>query len=135
MDRCRDYFRFAAWFAGIGYAVLWPLSASGDGGYPFGASVLCRDAGDGVIAALCDLPHPFTLPIGLHVLGFAAVMMVTARASIGVLCRWRQRPGVMPATTLNGRLPGAIPARPQSPARRLRTVKPRKHFGLRGVPR
>lgn len=135
MDRCKDYFGFAMWFAGIGYAVLWPLSAIGDDGYPFGASIVCGGSHDGVIAALCDLPHPFTLPAGLHVLGLAAAMAIAARVSLRLLCRWRQRPGTVPAAALNLRLPGAIPARPKPPTRRLRTVKPRKHFGLRGMPR
>lgn len=135
MNRCRDYFGFAVWFAGIGYAVLWPFSANGAGGYPFGASVVCGRSGGGVIAALCGLPHPFTLAVGLHILGFAAAMTVAARLSWRLIRRWRQRPSAIPAAALSGRLPGAIPARPQPPPRRLPAVKPRKDFGLRGVPR
>ena len=135
MNRCRDYFGFAMWFAGIGYAVLWPLSAIGKGGHPFGASIVCGDARGALVAALCELPHPFALPVGLHVLGLAAVLLVAARVSLRLLDRWRQRPGVVPAEALNARLPGAIPARPRRPAPRLRPVKPRKHFGLRGLPR
>jgi hypothetical protein len=114
--------------------MLWPLSASGDGGYPFGAFIVCRSSG-GVMAALCDLPHPFALPVGLHVLGFAAAMVVTARLSGHVLRRWRPRANVIPVAALAVRLPGAIPTRPKRSVRRLRSVKPRKHFGLRGMPR
>lgn len=136
MDRCKDYFGFVVWFAGIGYAVLWPFSASGEGGYPFGAAIACGHAGDGVIAALCELPHSVALPLGLHLVGFAATTMVAASVALRLLDRWRLRPGVIAAEALNVRLPGAIPARPfRQPARRLRTVKPRAHFGLRGMPR
>ena len=74
MNRCRDYFGFAVWFTGIGYAVLWPFSANGGGGHPFGASIVCGDGHGGVMAALCGLPHPFALPVGLHVLGIAAAI-------------------------------------------------------------
>lgn len=136
MNRCKDYFGFAVWFAGIGYAVLWPFSANGNGGYPFGASIVCGAEHGGIMAALCNLPHPFALPVGLHVLGFAAAVLVTARVSFRLLDRWRQRPEVVPAEALNKRLPGAIPTRSSGkPTRPLRTVKPRKHFGLRGMPR
>jgi hypothetical protein len=111
MDRCKDYFGFAMGFAGIGYAVLWPLTAIGNGG------------------------HPFVLPAGLHALGLAAVLLAAARLSCRLLRRWRLRASLMPAAALNARLPGAIPSRPKKPVRRMRTVKPRKHFGLRGLPR
>jgi hypothetical protein len=130
MNRCRDYLGFAIWFAGIGYAVLWPFSANG-GGLPFGASIVCG----GAIAVLCDLPRLIVLPAGLHALGFAAAMMVAARMLLRLLDRWRLRPDVAPAAALNMRLPGAIPVRAQPPARPSRKVKSRKHFGLRGMPR
>ncbi len=135
MDRCKDYCGFVIWFAGIGYAVLWPFSANGGSGHPFGASIVCDDAHHGILAALCDLPRPFALPVGLHVLGLVAAIMVAARLLLRLLDRWRRRPGVVPAAALNVRLPGAIPTRPPPPGRRLRKVKPRKHFGLRGIPR
>jgi hypothetical protein len=112
MDRCKDYFGFAMGFAGIGYAVLWPLTAIGNGG------------------------HPFALPVGLHALGLAAVLLIAARLSCRLLRRWRPRASVMPAAALAARLPGALPARARKkPARTVRAVKPRKHFGLRGLPR
>ena len=136
MNRCRDYFGFAVWFAGIGYAVLWPLSAIGDGGRPFGASIVCGDGSGGVMAALCNLPHPLALPVGLHVLGATAAMLVGARLSCRGLRRLQPRNSVMPAAALNARLPGALPQHaPKKPPRPLRPVKPRTHFGLRGLPR
>jgi hypothetical protein len=135
MDRCRSYFSFAVWFAGIGYVVLWPLTANGDSGYPFGASVVCGRANGGALAALCGLPHPLTLPVGVHVLGFSAAMLVTVHLLSRLLRRVWLRPGTIPAAALHTRLSRAVLPRPRKPARRLRAVPPRKHFGLRGVPR
>lgn len=136
MERCKDYFGFAVWFAGVGYALLWPFSAIGNSGRPFGAFLVCGRAQDGVVAALCELPHPLALPIGLHMLGFAAAMLVGVRLSCRLLRRLSSRPRVIPAASVNARLPGALAARPSlPPPRRLHTVKPRKHFGLRGASR
>lgn len=136
MNRCRDYFGFAVWFAGIGYVVLWPVTATGNGGAVFGASIVCGHAAGGVAAVLCGLPHPMALPLGLHVMGFAAAMLVAVRLSCRLLRRLRRRADIIPAAALNARLPGAIPMRaPRRRVQPLRTVAPRKHFGLRGVPR
>jgi hypothetical protein len=127
MERCKEYFCFALWFAGIGYAALWPLAAVGDGGHLFGASFICS----GVTTALCGLPHPVSLPLGLHLMGLAAAIAVGMRVCWRLLRRVRARPVSVPATS--GFNP--LPARPsQAPTRRLRTVKPRAHFGLRGTP-
>lgn len=135
MDRCRSYFSFAVWFAGIGYVVLWPLTANGDSGYPFGASVVCGRANVGALAALCGLPHPLTLPVGVNILGFGAAMLVTVHLLGRLLRRVWLRPGVIPSAALPTRLSRAVLPQPRKPARRLRSVPPRKHFGLRGVPR
>jgi hypothetical protein len=131
MERCKDYFCFAVWFTGIGYAVLWPLAAVGKGGRLFGASLLCSGAGRGVTAVLCGLPHPVSLPLGLHLMGLAAAITVGIWFCWRLLRRVRARPAGVPAT----RYSNPLPARPsQAPTRRLRTVKPRTHFGLRGTP-
>ena len=135
MDRCRDYFSFAVWFAGVGYAVLWPFTAVGHGSDLFGASMVCGRANGGITAALCALPHLLSLPVGLHVLGLAAAMLVAARLARRLLRRWRSRPTVIPAAALDMGLPGAIPAGPVRAMRPMRKVKPRRHFGLRGAPR
>ncbi|MGA7974463.1 MAG: hypothetical protein WCA36_16825 [Pseudolabrys sp.] len=135
MERCRDYLSFAVWFAGIGYAVLWPFAALGSDGRLFGASVLCGGSRGGAMAALCGLPHPLSLPFGLHVMGLAAAMTVAARLSCRLLRRQRAHGTIPPAAVISARLAGALPVRPPpAPTRRLRTVKPRKHFGLRGTP-
>lgn len=130
MERCKDYFRFAVWFAGIGYAVLWPLAAVGHGKLLFGTSFICSGAGRGVTAALCELPHPVSLPLGLHLMGSAAAIAVVLRLCWRLLRRVRTRPVGMPAI----RLAEPSPPRPSQAPTRRRTVKPRTHFGLRGVP-
>lgn len=135
MDRCRDYCGFVIWFAGLGYAVLWPLTAVGHSGHPFGAAWICGRTGGGAIAALCRLPHPFMLPVGLHVLGLVAAFLLAARLVRDGLRRWRARPCIIPAASVAVRLPGAIPARPRMPVPRVRAVKSRRQFGLRGLPR
>lgn len=136
MKRCRDYIGFAVWFVGIGYAVLWPLTVDGNGGALFGASIVCGHAAGGVEAVLCGLPHPLALPIGLHVLGFTAAMLVAARLSCRLLRRLRPRAEVIPPAALVARLLGTIPmCTRRKPARPSRRVTPRKHFGLRGMPR
>lgn len=135
MNRCRDYCGFVIWFAGIGYAALWPLTANGASGHPFGASVVCGDGSRGLLAPLCHLQHPFTLPVGLHLLGFAAAILLAVRLFRRLMRHLRPRASIVPTAALAVRLPGAIPARPRPPAPRLRQVKPRKHFGLRGLSR
>ncbi len=133
MERCRDYLYFATWFAGIGYAVLWPLAALGHGGRLFGASVLCGGSPRGLTAALCGLPHPLVLPLGLHLVGSAAAATVGARLSWRLLRRMRARFSAAPIATQSTSvvLP---PDPPHVSLRRLRAVKPRTQFGLRGVP-
>ena len=134
MDRCRDYFSFAVWFAGIGYAVLWPLAAIGNGGRLFGASFLCGGSGRGIMAALCGLPHPISLPLGLHLMGLAAAIAVAMQLSRRLLRRGRTRLAVPPVTVNCTCVSGGVPVRPsQAPMRRRRVVNPRKHFGLRGT--
>ncbi|MEJ2624147.1 MAG: hypothetical protein P8Z80_06300 [Pseudolabrys sp.] len=131
MEWCKDYFYFADWFAGIGYVVLWPLATVGNGGRLFGASLLCSGAGRDVTAALCGLPRPVSLLLGLHLMGLAAAIAVGIRFCWHLLQRVRARLAGVPAT----RYSNPLPARPsQAPTRRLRTVKPRAHFGLRGTP-
>ena len=133
MNRFKDYLNFAVCFAGIGYAVLWPLAAVGDGGKPFGASVLCG----GLFDALCRAPHPITLPPALHLLGALSAIALGLR----LLCRgWRHRrrarataepmpPAEPPAMPLRTRLRTTQLTQP------LRPVRPRHHFGLRGTNR
>ncbi len=136
MNCLRDYVGFAIWFAGVGYIVLWPLSASGASGALFGASIVCHaPTAPGVLAALCRAPHPLTLSPPLHVLGFATAVAVTLR----LVCRGLRCARRSHVVQVNARRVVRVPPvlmsaprpRPQPP---LPRVKPRSQFGLRGTP-
>ncbi len=127
MNRLKDYMCFAACFGGLGYMALWPITADDVVG-----SMVCHGAGPQWLNALCPSALPLHLAPGLHVLGFTAAIFVTARALLRVVKRSRRR-----AVPLSVVVPlpdvAAPPLRKRS--RPLPTIKPRAHFGLRGVPR
>ena len=113
MNRCKDYACFVAWFAGLSYMALWPLTAHGMGGVGLGAD--------------------WKLPPTLHVLGLIASLFVLARIAAIAVARLRRRraaqpePAVAPdllAARLNAR-------RWKAPA--AQSVRPRAQFGLRGT--
>jgi hypothetical protein len=79
MNRIRDYAHFAAWYAGLGYIVLWPLTSSELGGRPFGAAIFCRDGALGLAELLCASARPLQMPPGLHALGSMSALFVTTR--------------------------------------------------------
>ena len=105
MNRVWDYIGFAVWFAGLGYIVLW----------------------------LVGSPDHLMLPPALHV----------ARRGLGdarsrALAAARRRPAARSAAAcaVPARKPAAVLRPPRrKPAHPLRPVKPRSHFGLRGMPR
>ena len=138
MNRIKDYTGFAAWFTGLGYIALWPVSSPDLGGRPFGATIFCRDGALELLDMLCNLPHPLRLPPGLHTLGFVSVVFVAVRLLVYAVRRRRRAAAVRAAeaSALIVRLPATIqtPAR-RKPASPFRPVKPRTHFGLRGMPR
>ena len=108
MNRLRDYGGFIGWFAGLGYILLWPVTAT------YSA-------------------HPLELPPGLHLLGFSSALFVTARLLVHAIKRIRRAVGKVARLQVN---PAAIAPpveRKLRPVRRV--VKPRKEFGLRGVQR
>ena len=139
MNRIRDYTGFAAWFAGLGYIVLWPLTSPDLGGKPFGASIFCRDGSPSLLDLLVQFGASADAAAGLacdriFVGGVrhraAAVACGEAFAARGR----RRRYGCVHAPRANT---GASACRRggKSPARPLRRpVKPRTHFGLRGMP-
>jgi len=105
MTRVRDYISFAIWFAGLGYIVLWLLGS----------------------------PDHLVLPPALHAIGVAAALLIPVRLLSRMVKRRRAAAGAVPGT--EARQPTAV----LRPLRRtasypIRTVKPRSHFGLRGVP-
>jgi hypothetical protein len=128
MDRFKDYVGFAIWFAGLGYIVLWPLTAPNAAGQLFGASVVCQAH---ALEWLCNSSRPLMLPPILHVIGMLSAISVTVRLLLIGLRRAR-RTGIAPA-------PEAGLQQPQPLRRKFRRppapVKPRSHFGLRGTQR
>jgi hypothetical protein len=134
MNRIKDYAGFAGWFAGLGYIVLWPITAADLDGKPFGASIFCRDGAPSLTDFLCNAAHPLALPPGLHALGFLSAVFVTARLLVHTIKRMRRAAGLHASTAVaNSAAVVPLPQRKPAPARRA--VKPRSHFGLRGPPR
>jgi hypothetical protein len=137
VNRIKDYSDFAAWFSGLGYIALWPLTSPDLGGKPFGASLLCRDGSLSLLDLLCNSAHPLQLPPALHGLGILAAAFVTVRLLLYAVRRLRRAAAARAAeaSALVAQTPVAIqppPRRKPAPARR--PVKPRTHFGLRGMP-
>jgi hypothetical protein len=105
MNRVWDYIGFAVWFAGLGYIVLWLLGS----------------------------PDHLTLPPALHAIGVAAAMLVPVRLLFHAVSRRRAAASAVPA--VRARKPAAVlRPRRRKPTCPLRPVKPRSHFGLRGMP-
>jgi hypothetical protein len=126
MDRVRDYAGFAIWFAGLGYIAAAPLAARDYG--LLAGSAFCRDDVPALLQWLCGPGREAVLAPGLHMIGQAAALFVVvrllwrllrARRHAAVGADPRQRP-------LCYRRPIPVPC-PR--------VKPRSHFGLRGVAR
>lgn len=139
MNRCKDHLCFAVRFVGLGYVVLWPLTASGYDGKLFGASILCGDDGAltlGMLGPLCHSAHPLTLSPALHIMGFVAALVVGARLLRRLLRRFRRaRAAPIPTTAIDSSRVALRPARPSAPLRLPRPVSPRSQFGLRGTKR
>jgi len=112
MDRCKEYSCFALSFAGLGYIALRLLTS-----LPFG------NGAAGV--------HAPVLPPALNVIGaMAAVFAVVRLLSIAVRQRRSPLPAAIPQPA------AALPLAPrQNSFRTPPPVKPRSHFGLRGIPR
>jgi hypothetical protein len=112
VERCKDYICFVAWFAGLSYMALWPLTAHGVGGRGLGAD--------------------WTLPPTLHAVGILAAAFVNMRIVAIVFKRWRSRHAAAPAAAITPELVEARlgPQRWKAPP--AAQVKPRSQFGLRG---
>jgi hypothetical protein len=90
-------------------------------------------AGLGYIALwLLGSPDHLMLPPGLHAVGVASAMFVPVRLLLRVVDR-RRHAG---QSVVRPRKPAAILRPPRhKPTHPLRQVKPRRQFGLRGMPR
>ena len=104
MHRVWDYIGFAVWFAGLGYIVMWLLSS----------------------------PDLLLLPPALHAVGVASAMFVPVRLLLRVIGHRRAATGAI--RVVSARKPAAVLRPPRrKPPYPLRSVKPRSHFGLRGM--
>ena len=139
MDRLKEYCSFAVRFAGIGYLPLWPLTSNGPGGDLFGASLLCGGTPPALLAGLdwlCRTPHPFTLSPALHALGAASACFVffcLLCRGLRQLRRLRRRPATASIRIPESLMSEACAPRPRPLVLPPRAIKPRTHFGLRGI--
>lgn len=132
MNRIKDHTCFAACFAGVGYIVLWPVTAGEFGGATFSAALFCYDGAAGWLSFLCNSAQPLRLPPGLQALGFVSALFAAARL---VVCLYkRSRRAAPPGMALQG-APETLPPPPRRPRPPVSSVKPRTHFGLRGMTR
>lgn len=142
MNRVRDYIQFAVWFVGLGYIVLWPLTARDNDIAKLSAYWACGDEPSEQVNWLCNPSHALHLSPGLHLVGLMSAICVIARVLMHRLCRSRRPPGAeATAPAIASRIPMLLqrPARAPQPARQeprspVRSVRSRKYFGLRGVP-
>ncbi len=138
MNRVKDYFRFTVWFVGLGYVALWALTAHGNGVGAIAAAALCGQS-PAPIDLICASVPALRLSPGLHLLGQMSAFCVFVRILLRPLRRFRivQKDGDAPGPSAPpapvARLPG-IHRRKHKPAPPPRTVRPRRHFGLRGAP-
>jgi hypothetical protein len=137
MNRIKDYTCFAACFVGLGYIVLWPITANELNGEAFGASVVCHDGSFGIMDFICSSSHPLRMAPGLHAIGFMSAVFVTTRLLYSAVKRSRlasraRGPAASSAAMQTPDEPAVPP--PRKPRLPRSTVKPRTHFGLRGVP-
>ena len=113
MNRCKDYICFVAWFTGLSYMALWPLTAHGIGGIGLGAA--------------------WKLTPTLHAVGVMAAAFVTLRMLAMAFNRWRgprQAPPLSPLAVARLR---PRPQRWKAPPG-TQAAKPRDQFGLRRLP-
>ncbi|MGH6727997.1 MAG: hypothetical protein ACREB8_15860 [Pseudolabrys sp.] len=83
-----------------------------------------------IVMWLLNSPDLVLLPPALHALGVASAMFVPVRLLVRAI-RHRRSGQVAPSA----RKPAAVLRPPRrKPAYPMRSVKPRKHFGLRGAP-
>ncbi len=133
MNRVKDYIQFAVGFVGVGYIVLWPLTAHDNGIAPLEAAFICGHS-FGLTDLICHPPHVLRLSPGLHLIGSISVAFIGLRVLFRRLYRRRAPAGDRTALPSAARIITAL-RQPlaQKPMPPLRRVKPRSHFGLRGV--
>jgi len=89
-----------------------------------------------VMNMLCNSAHPLHMPPGLHVLGFVSSLFVTARLLVYAVVRSR-RAAKKRASLAAASAAKASTGPPPPPLRKIvpprPQVRPRTHFGLRGL--
>lgn len=127
MNRVWDHLRFAVWFCGIGYMVLWPLTEHHNG--IAAVSLACGPSF--TIEFICAPRAGLPLSPGLHLAGMISSAFVVMCLALRPL-RWRRfrapKGGQTPLSIVKAR----IRRRRAPPPRRY--VQPRAHFGLRNPP-
>ena len=150
MNRVRDYIQFVICFVGIGYMVLWPLTAHDVRIALFSVASSCHAPAVRLIAVSCQSSHWLRLTPGLDLLGLASAVCVLVRLVLRCLVRWRYlaatgalsadaRPddGSLDLAVRRGtvdRIVALLRRSTSPPAPPPRPVRPRNHFGLRGAP-
>jgi hypothetical protein len=133
MDRVRAYINFAVWFIGLGYIVLWPLTVHDSGIATLEASFICGGRSFAQLDMLCNPAYPLRLSPGLHLVGLVSVVCIVLRLLLRQVRRSRRALIALTPRTLATRIPAALRSR-KKPVCPPRLIKPRKHFGLRGIP-
>ncbi|MDO9411259.1 MAG: hypothetical protein Q7T81_01615 [Pseudolabrys sp.] len=126
MNRVQDYIRFAVGFTGVGYIVLWPMTAQDDG--VAAMSLVCGPSftlSDFICAPRVGLP----LSPGLHLAGMMSLTCVLVFLTLRLVRRMVQKDAQTPMTLVRRRFARRNAAPPPH-----RYVRPRTHFGLRNLP-
>jgi hypothetical protein len=131
MNRCKDYFCFAIWFAGLATIALWLVTSQHAGGRLLGDALFCRADAFAPLGWLCFSTHP--LPLPLQALGAICALVVIAQLLMKALRRPRSLAQVNAAAPAP--VEGRSPQQRWQASRRITSVKARSHFGLRGPPR
>jgi hypothetical protein len=109
MKRVWDYFGFAVWFLGLGTMAFWLIGS----------------------------PEHQMMSPALQAIGLLAAVLVAVRLALIAFRRWRSHAASAAlASPQVGRAMQALkPPRPAPVPPSLPTVKPRRQFGLRNMPR
>jgi hypothetical protein len=127
MNRIKDYGSFAVWFLGLSYMAMWPLSMP-ELGLLAGVGACDQSLTPRV---LCDLAHPVSLPLALHVVGLLAAVFVVVRLLLIALRSSRHTPAG--AADQSAASPPRSFLRLRRPPPTVQRIKGRDHFGLRGM--
>jgi hypothetical protein len=129
MNRVGEYIRFAVWFSGLGYIVLWPMTAHDDG-----IAVASFACGQSFVLAdfICGPRAGLHLSPGLHLAGMMSSAFVVMCLVLRPLRRRRARAAGKDVQTAPVMIHLRIGKKSVPPPHRY--VRPRSHFGLRNAP-